>query len=284
MVTADARNYRRLNVSFPCHSEWIIHHYARPLLLYPPMPYSQASGHSVTDDLTKTMLLIDIPLVVKYWRNFIHSWRSWRWHSWSRCGPYCLPFFSKWRSRFENYRDGGMTCDAWLRLPINNSSVSVLIFVEANAYFMSVIHTVCFSSGRNTLRKWVFMSHPRHVLFSDSFPFPISFLKDSGSSCFRGSYGFSGRKSVCMTNRATRFARSIQFLSSAGMVMMYSMNLPIDASVDVISTAKGSAVVRWLVDGCFSSCGSNDWCGEFRSSVSQDSSWSGFFPGQLPLH
>ena len=33
MVTADANNYWRLNMSFPCHSEGIIHHYARPFSL-----------------------------------------------------------------------------------------------------------------------------------------------------------------------------------------------------------------------------------------------------------
>ena len=64
MVIADARNSRRFNVSFPSHAEVIIHLHDRPLLLNPPMPYSQASEYSVNDDLTKTMLLIGTPLVV----------------------------------------------------------------------------------------------------------------------------------------------------------------------------------------------------------------------------
>ena len=76
MVTADASNYRRFNVSFPCHAAGIIHCHARPFSLYPPMPYSQASDHSVTDGLTKTMFLIGTPLVVTRCRNFVHSWRS----------------------------------------------------------------------------------------------------------------------------------------------------------------------------------------------------------------
>ena len=49
------------------------------------------------------------------------------------------------------------------------------------------------------------------------------------------------------------------------------MNPSIDASVDVISTAKCSSITRCLADCCFSFCGIKDWCGEFRSSVSHDS-------------
>ena len=79
MFTAGARNDRSFNVNLTCHIEGTIHCHARPLLLYLSMPYSQVSDHSVTDGLTKTMLLIGTPLVVTCWRNFIHSWRS------SRC-------------------------------------------------------------------------------------------------------------------------------------------------------------------------------------------------------
>ena len=116
------------------------------------------------------------------------------------------------------------------------------------------------------------MSHPRHVLCLASCPSPANFLKESGSSLFRGSDGCSDRKSVWMTNRAAFFARSIQCLSSTVMVIILSMNTPIDASVAVMSTAKGSYVARWLSDFCFSYCGSKDQCGKFRPSVSHDSS------------
>ena len=88
MVNDDARNSRRFNVSFPCHAAGILHFHARSFSLYPLMSYSQASDHSVTDGLLKTMLLIGNPLVVTCWMNFIHSWRSWRCHSWSRCSPH----------------------------------------------------------------------------------------------------------------------------------------------------------------------------------------------------
>ena len=175
------------------------------------MPYSQALDHSVTDGLTKTMVLIGAPLVVTCWSNFIHSWRSWRCHSWSLCGPHFFPLFSEWRSRFKKFRSGGMTCASLLRFPINYSNVSVLIFVEANSFFMSFVQAVCFSSGRDTLREWVFMYQPRHVLCSASCPSPVSFLKESGSSCFRFSDGCSGWDSVWMTNRVALFALSKQW-------------------------------------------------------------------------
>ena len=125
------------------------------------------------------------------------------------------------------------------------------------------------------------MYKPRHIFCLDSCPSPTSFLKESGLSHFRCSDGCSGRNSLWMTNRATLFARSIQCLSSTVMLMMSSMKPSIDASVAVISTAKGSAVTRWLADCCFYSCGSKDRCGEFRSSVSQDSSLSRLLPRSI---
>ena len=74
--------------------------------------------------------------------------------------------------------------------------------------------------------------------------------------------------------KSRTFSRSIQCLSSTVMVMMLSNNPSIDASVAIMSPDKGSAIAIWLLDYCFYSCGSKDWCGDFRSSVSQDSSWS----------
>ena len=197
------------------------------------------------------MFLIGTPLVVTGLRNFIHSWRSWRCHSWSLCGPHFFPLVSKCRSRFKKYCAGGITCATWLIFPLHDSRVSVLIFVEANASFMSFVQAVCFSSGRDTLRDWVLMSQPRHVFWSESFPFTASFLNESGSSRFRGSDVCSGRNSVWMTNRAAIFARYIQWSSSTVMVMMSSMKPSIDALVAMISTAKGSSFARWIADCCF---------------------------------
>ena len=57
------------------------------------------------------------------------------------------------------------------------------------------------------------------------------------------------------------------------MGVVFLMNPSIDESVDLMYTSKGSAVARWISNCCFNSCRSKDWCGNFRSYVSQDSSW-----------
>ena len=67
-----------------------------------------------------------------------------------------------------------------------------------------------------------------------------------------------------------QFFKYIQCYSLTVMVMILSMNTSIDTSMDVIYTAEVSAVAIWLADCCLSSCGSKYWCGKFRSSVSQD--------------
>ena len=137
------------------------------------------------------MLLIGTPLVVTRWRNLIHSWRYWQCYIWSCCGPHSLPLFSKWRSWFNKYRAGGMKCAALLNFTINDS-----FFVEVYASCILTSQDVCFHFGRNNLREWVCMYHPRHVLCSTSFPPTISFLMDGGSSSSRGYDGCSGHNSV----------------------------------------------------------------------------------------
>ena len=84
-----------------------------------------------------------------------------------------------------------------------------------------------------------------------------------------------------MTNRAALFSQSIQCLSSTAMVTISLMNPSIDVYVAVMSNAKGSAIARWRVDLCFYSCVSKDRCGNFRSSVSQDSSRSILLPRSI---
>ena len=49
----------------------------------------------------------------------------------------------------------------------------------------------------------------------------------------------------------------------------------------VLYTDKGSDGARWLFECCLYFCGSKDLCGEFRSSVSQDSSRSRSFPRSI---
>ena len=62
-------------------------------------------------------------------------------------------------------------------------------------YVKSMDQYACFSFGRNTLREWVCMSDPRHVLCLDIFPSPEMFLRESGLSRLRVSDGHSGRNS-----------------------------------------------------------------------------------------
>ena len=145
-----------------------------------------------------------------------------------------------WRSGFKKYWAGGITWAALLGLPINDSSVSILIFVEANTLLMLFVQDVCSSFGRNTLKKWLFMYHPRHVFRLASFPSPPIFLRES--ELFHSSVldACSGRNSVWMTNKAALFARSIQYLSSSVMLMMLLMNPSINASLTSMFTARGS--------------------------------------------
>ena len=151
-----------------------------------------------------------------------------------------FPIFNRWRSCFNKYRAGGMACAAWSILPINNYSVSVLIFVEDNESFMLLTQVVCSYFGRNTLKEWVFMSHTRQVLRSARFPSPVSFLRECGLSRFSGSDACSGCNSVWMTNKAALFTRSIQYLLSTVMITMLSMNPSIDDYLASMFTARGS--------------------------------------------
>ena len=164
-------------MSFLWHYGGIIRRHDRHLLVKTPIPHSQASDHRVTVGMTNNMLLIVTPLMETCWRNFIHSWRSWRCHGWRLCGTHIFPLFNSWRIQFKKYFSGGVTCAMWLSLPINYSSVSVLIFVESNAPLMPLTQAVCFYFGRSTIKEWVFISHPRQVLYSTNFPSPVSYLR-----------------------------------------------------------------------------------------------------------
>ena len=84
-----------------------------------------------------------------------------------------------------------------------------------------------------------------------------------------------------MTNRAALFPRSIQCFSSTVMVMMLSVNPYIDSYVAMMSTSRGSTFAIWIVKCCLSSCGSKDMCGEFISSMLQNSSWGRLFPRSI---
>ena len=53
--------------------------------------------------------------------------------------------------------------------------------------------------------------------------------------------------------------------------MMLSMDVFIDASIDVMSTDRGATFTIWFAGGCLSSFGRKVLCGESRLSVSHDS-------------
>ena len=54
----------------PCRASGIFHRNARPFSLYPPMPYSQALDHSVTDGLTKNYVDDRNPFVSHMFEEF----------------------------------------------------------------------------------------------------------------------------------------------------------------------------------------------------------------------
>ena len=95
---------------------------------------------------------------------------------------------------------------------------------------ISCTQALYFPLGMNNRREQVHMSQPRQVLRSASCPYPTRLWSERGSSCFRGSYGYSGLNMVCMTNNAKFLMHFTQTGSSMVMMMMSSMNPYIDAS------------------------------------------------------
>ena len=84
-----------------------------------------------------------------------------------------------------------------------------------------------------------------------------------------------------MNNRAAIFAHYIQCLSLTVMVMMSLMNTSIDTYMAVMSTAWGYTFEIFFADCCLYSCESKDLCGQFRSSVSKNSSQSRSFHSSI---
>ena len=67
-----------------------------------------------------------------------------------------------------------------LSLPMRDSSLSLIVFVEDRDALMSCTQAVSFSLGKNARRERVWMSHPRQVLCSESWPFPDSLQSERG--------------------------------------------------------------------------------------------------------
>ena len=142
------------------------HHHAMHFPLYPPIPYLQASDHSVTVEVLNNMLFVGTPFSVTRLNIFIHSCRSCLWHYWSRCGPHLFPLFRRLRSRFRKYLSGVMMCAAWLIFLIRYSRLSLFILVRSRDAMMSCTQAVYFYLGRNTCRERVWISQPRQFLCS----------------------------------------------------------------------------------------------------------------------
>ena len=65
------------------------------------------------------------------------------------------------------------------------------------------------------------------------------------------------------------------------MVIMSLMNTSIDTYMAVMSTAWGYTFEIFFADCCLYSCESKDLCGQFRSSVSKNSSQSRSFHSSI---
>ena len=82
--------------------------HSMPLSLYPPIPYLQASGYSVTVGVVNTMLLIETPVSATRYRILIQGCRSCLCQDWRRCGPHFFPLFRRFWSIFRKYLAGGI--------------------------------------------------------------------------------------------------------------------------------------------------------------------------------
>ena len=75
------------------HAIWggMYQRHVMPLSLYPPIPYSQASNHSVTVGVMNKMLFIGTVVSVTHCRIFTQRCSSCLCQYWSRCGPHFFP-------------------------------------------------------------------------------------------------------------------------------------------------------------------------------------------------
>ena len=235
-------NLSRFSVSTPCCLVGMYQRHAMPFSFYPPIPYSQASDHSVTVGVMSNMLFIGTPFSVTYWRIFIQRCGSCLFQDLISCGTHLFPLFRRLRSLFRKYLDGVIMCLVWLSLTMGDYSLSVFVFVEARYALIYFTRAVYFSLGSNTRRKPIWMSQPRQVLCFASWPSPASFWSEKRSYHFRVSLECSSLNMVWMTNKAAFFARSTQHQSSMVMVMISSMNIYAEASFASIFTSSCSAL------------------------------------------
>ena len=93
-------------------------------------PIFQASDHNVTVGVVKTMLFIGTTFSMTHWRIFIQRWSYCLCQDWNRCGPHIFPLLRMWYSQIRKYLAGGMMCAVWLIFPMQDSILSVFIFLN----------------------------------------------------------------------------------------------------------------------------------------------------------
>ena len=202
--------------------------HAMHLSLYPPIPYSQASDHSVTVVVVNMMLFIGTPVSATHCRIFIYNCRSCLCQEWRCRGTHLCTLFRRLWSRFRKYLTSGMMRAESLSLPMRDSSFSIFTFVKARDTLMLCTQAFSFYCSRNTRRYWVWMSYPRQVLRLERWPSHTSLLSERGLSRFRGLSDFRGLNMARMINKTAFLEWSIQRGLSMVMVMMSSMNPSIE--------------------------------------------------------
>ena len=96
-----ANNSGTFNVREPCHIGWMRQRHAMTLLLYPPIPYFQASDYSVTIGMVNNILLTWTNFILNHCRIFIQRCRSCICQVWRRCGSHFFPIFGSWCSQLR---------------------------------------------------------------------------------------------------------------------------------------------------------------------------------------
>ena len=107
IVITAAMNSSRLIDNLPRCSIGISYRHAKPSLLYPPKPCSQASERHIVVGSVKVMLLISFPLQLALSRRCFQRRRSSRERSSMVSGPNCFVRCRKCRNRFKKYRPCG---------------------------------------------------------------------------------------------------------------------------------------------------------------------------------
>ena len=104
-------------------------HHARPFSFYLPIPYLYVLRHSVTLLAVNTIMFIETPFDVTHCRSFIHIYSSFLFQYRRRCVTHFFPLFSIWHNIVKKYRYGGMIWEAWLKLSMRDSSLSILFLL-----------------------------------------------------------------------------------------------------------------------------------------------------------